>query len=232
MLKQTLIALAGAALLAPAFAKTDALPTGAGAAVGRTPALASSLITFDDGAVSEGDTLFDQYASMGVTFYANAFSGENPITGGPFASNSDMTITATDVGGLGGPSLVSGNLLHSFGGWLGEDGDPSILMEFAFDVSNVNADFAGLGIVGSSGLVAFDASGAYLGMVTNAGTGQANLSISFANMRYVAILPGEYGDWVGVDNINFTAAVPEPQSYALMALGLAGLAAFARRRRS
>jgi hypothetical protein len=146
---------AGAALLAPAFAKTDALPTGAGTAVGRTPALAATLITFDEGLVSEGDTLFDQYAAMGVFFTPNGFTGTNSITGNPFATNSDMTITATDLGGLGSPALVSGNLLHSFGGWLAEDGDPSIVMTFAFDVSSVSADFAGMAIVGSTGLMAY-----------------------------------------------------------------------------
>jgi hypothetical protein len=191
MLKKTLIALAGAALLAPAFAKTDALPTGAGTAVGRTPALAATLITFDEGLVSEGDTLFDQYAAMGVFFTPNGFTGTNSITGNPFATNSDMTITATDLGGLGSPALVSGNLLHSFGGWLAEDGDPSIVMTFAFDVSSVSADFAGMAIVGSTGLMAYDAAGGFLGQVTNAGGGQANLSLSFSNIRSVVILPGE-----------------------------------------
>ncbi|MBP8146079.1 MAG: PEP-CTERM sorting domain-containing protein [Inhella sp.] len=169
---------------------------------------------------------------MGVFFTPNGFTGTNSITGNPFATNSDMTITATDLGGLGSPALVSGNLLHSFGGWLAEDGDPSIVMTFAFDVSSVSADFAGMAIVGSTGLMAYDAAGGFLGQVTNASTGQANLSLSFSNIRSVVILPGEFNDWVGVDNISFTAAVPEPQTYALMALGLAGLAGVARRRRS
>jgi hypothetical protein len=34
------------------------------------------------------------------------------------------------------------------------------------------------------------------------------------------------------DNAEFTAAVPEPQTWALMVLGLAGIAGVARRRQS
>lgn len=72
----------------------------------------STTLNFED--LAEGSTLSTQYAASGVTFIANAFSGP----GGPvaqWASNTDMTITAVDLGGLGGPSLVSTKLLHSYG---------------------------------------------------------------------------------------------------------------------
>jgi hypothetical protein len=44
----------------------------------------------------------------------------------------------------------------------------------------------------------------------------------------VAVRPGNYLDYVAVDNITF-APVPEPVTYATMALGLAGLLAWRRR---
>ncbi len=37
-------------------------------------------------------------------------------------------------------------------------------------------------------------------------------------------------DYIGIDTVSVAAAVPEPSTYALMALGVAGLALFARRR--
>ena len=84
-------------------------------------------ITFDD--LAPGTILSTQYAALGVVFSANAFSGKNGnSTDADWATNTDMGIVAStgaDVGGLGGPALVSGNILHSFSGWLAEDGDAS-----------------------------------------------------------------------------------------------------------
>ena len=89
-------------------------------------------IDFDDLAV--GDILAGQYAPVGVTFSANAFSGPGSSSSGvDWATNTDMTIVSIDTGelgldygALGVPSLVAGNILHHFDNWQSlEDGDPS-----------------------------------------------------------------------------------------------------------
>jgi hypothetical protein len=212
MIKKTVFAAAAAGLL---------LAAGQASAV---------TITFED--LTVGTTLSTQYA--GVTFSANAFTGPGTSTSGEaWATNTDMTIvssTGADVGGLGTPPLVSGNLLRSFDGWLTEDGDPSFKITFASAVSSISADFAGVSTPADVHLIAYNGA-TVLGDVTSAVTsGQFTLSFAAASITSVAITPGSYNDWVGVDNITYTvAAVPEVSTYAMMALGL-GLMAFKRRK--
>jgi PEP-CTERM motif len=191
-------------------------------------------ITFED--LVAGSTLSNQYAAQGVTFSGNAFSGPGSSTSGePWATNSDMTIvssTGGDVGGLGTPGLVSGNILRSFNGWLGEDGDPSFLMTFSTPVASVSMDFAGVFDGPDVTLWAYD--GATLLGTTSGGasaSGQFTLGFAAASITSVAVRPGTFNDWVGVDNIVF-APVPETSTYAMMALGLALLGVAARRRRA
>lgn len=197
-----------------------------------TPASAT-LITFDNLAV--GTVLSNQYA--GVTFTANAFSGASSSSaGGNWATNTDMTIvssTGGDVGGLGTPSLVSGNILRSFNGWLNEDGDPSFSINFAAPISSISMAFAGVSTPADVRLFAYNGNtllGTVAGTVT---TGQFVLSFSSASITRVAVTPGSFNDWVGVDNINYTAAagaVPEPTSWAMMIAGF-GVVGGAMRRR-
>jgi hypothetical protein len=193
----------------------------------------AATITFED--LAEGATLSTQYAGLGVTFSPNVFADPLPSPTGGWATNTDMTITSTDVGGLGSPSLVSGNLLHAFGnsvanGWLSEDGDPSFLMTFSTPISFISAAFAGVSTPADVHLIAYNGA-TQLGDITSAvTTGQFVLSFAAASITSVAITPGSFNDWVGVDNINFTAAaVPEASTYAMMALGM-GLLAFKRRK--
>lgn len=200
----------------------------------------AATITFED--LAEGATLSNQYAGIGAIFSANAFTG----AGGPngnWATNSDMTITSSvtgDVGGLGTPTgAVSGNVLHAFGnivanGWLSEDGDPSFLITFTTPVSFISAAFAGVFTPADVHLVAYNGATLLANIVSllPAGTNsQYVLSYSAPMITSVAITPGTFNDWVAVDNITFTpaAAVPEVSTYAMMALGM-GLLAFKRRK--
>lgn len=190
-------------------------------------------ITFED--LVAGSTLSNQYAAQGVTFSANAFSGPGTSTSGePWATNTDMTVvssTGADVGGLGTPALVSGNILRSFNGWLSEDGDASFLMTFSTPVASVSMDFAGVSSGPDVTLWAYN--GATLVGTTSGSvsTGQFTLGLAAAAITSVAVRPGSFNDWVGVDNIVF-APVPETSTYAMMALGLALLGVAARRRKA
>jgi hypothetical protein len=184
-------------------------------------------ITFEDLAV--GATLGAQYAGQGATFAPNGFSGAGGPTGS-WATNTDMTIvssTGSDVGGLGSPSLVSGKLLRSFNGWLSENGDPSFSITFGTPVSSIAATFAGVSTASSTRIFAYDGA-SLLGSVAGSTSGQFTLSFAAPSITKVVVTPGDYNDWVGVDNIVFQP-VPEASTYAMMALGMA-LLAFKRRR--
>ncbi|MDT8999107.1 PEP-CTERM sorting domain-containing protein [Paucibacter sp. APW11] len=203
--------------------------------VGRLPTAAGSYtITFDEGRVAEGDWLDNQYADWGVTFLAPAFEG-NDSPNGAWATNTDMTIVTIgngNHGGLGSPSLASGNILHSYDGWLGEDGDPSFYLAFSAPIKHFSVDFAGVALPDSTSIQVYDVNASFLGYAVASSTGQLTLTYDSATpIGYVAITAGEYNDWVGVDNISFTVAgVPEPETYALMAMGLGALALVRRRR--
>ena len=185
-------------------------------------------ISFDD--LAAGTILSNQYAAQGAIFSANAFSGAGSSSSSqPWATNTDMAIvssTGADVGGLGLPSLVSGNILHSFNGWLGENGDPSFRIAFSTPVTLVSATFAGVSTPADVRLFAYDGT-TLLATVTGTTAGQFVLSFIGSTITSVVITPGSYDDWVGVDNIVFQP-VPEVSTYAMMGLGLA-LLAFRRR---
>ncbi|MDO9093097.1 MAG: PEP-CTERM sorting domain-containing protein [Rubrivivax sp.] len=196
-------------------------------------------INFDD--LATGSTLSNQYAGLGVTFSPNAFSGPGSSgSGQPWASNTDMTLAsvtggAADVGALGSPSLVSGNVLHRYNNWLGEDGDPSFLINFSTPVTSVSLDFAGV----SGNLYAPDSrlfiyNGSTLlaevgATLPSSSVAQLTLSYAAASITSVAVAMGSYDDWVAVDNLVF-APVPEPGTYGLMALGLLAVVGAAQRR--
>jgi hypothetical protein len=192
-------------------------------------------ITFDPGdpigGLAAGTTLGSQYwAATGATFLANAFVAPG------WATNTDATIVDSaggDVGVLGAPSLVSGNLLHSFSGWLAENGDPSILIFFSTPISHFAVDMAGIGAPGSGIVYAYSYDGSYtfLGGLQSVATGQIHFGFSsLVPIDAIVLVPGSFGDWVAVDNISFTT-IPEPSTVGLCVIGAAALA-FRRLRRN
>lgn len=191
----------------------------------------ATTLTFED--LVAGVKLSNQYAALGAVFSANAFTGPGTSSSGkPWSALTDMTIvssTGADVGGLGSPSLVSGNILHSFNGWLAEvDGDPSFKITFSGVVTGFSVVFAGVST--AADVTVYSYNGATLvNTVSGSSTGQFVLGYA-GPLTSVAIRPGSFNDWVGVDNVTYTLApVPEVSTYAMMGAGLA-LLAFRRRK--
>jgi MYXO-CTERM domain-containing protein len=210
-------------------------------------AASAQTINFDD--LAAGATLGTQYAAMGVLFSANAFSGTgSSSSGSDWATNTDMTIVSIDTGelgldygALGVPSLVSKNILHHFLNWQTlEDGDASFRIDLGKPASSVSVTFAGIGGMSSAPdtrIFAFAGStllGTVAGALPNDQVGQLTLTFTGAGITRIAVAPGSFDDWVGVDNIVITPAVviPEPEVWSLTLLGLAAIASARRRRPS
>jgi PEP-CTERM motif len=212
--------------------KTSIVATAAGLLLAATQASAVT-ITFEE--LADGATLSNQYAALGVLFSPNAFSGANTnSTAQSWATNTGMTVTDTDLGLAGAPLLASGKMLHSYGNFFAEDGDPSMLATFSRPVKSFSADFAGIDSSGDVTLTVYSGSAVIATVVATACIVpcQQTLSFSAPLITRVALAPGSVADWVGVDNITFTAAapVPEASTVTMLALGM-GLLALRRRRR-
>lgn len=180
------------------------------------------LINFDD--LANGTVVSNQYA--GVTFSSGGRTGANELGSGfDYATATDM-LASTDGGS--GYQASDMNMLHSFGGWLGEDGDPVITLTFSSAIQSISCLVMGIGeaqytrlIARSGGLDVATAT------ATAAGGSRQTLSLNGLNVTEIQITPGYFGDWVGIDNIQYEL-VPEPAT--MVALGL-GAAAMLRRRR-
>ena len=163
----------------------------------------------------------------------SAFYGTTGANLGTWATNTDMTVTGTDLGAES-PTLAGVNQLHAYGntypGWLAEDGDPSFLIDFPSAISMITVTFAG-DSTGSSGIADF--SGGTISKVVHVAVGPntALESVTLTGLRSnnILVVPGAYGDWASVVSITFSA-VPEPSTYALMFGGALALGVVAVRR--
>jgi len=123
-------------------------------------------------------------------------------------------------------------------------GNLGILMHFAFDISFlslVGNDVGGCSGIGgdceSVTLTAYDAAGIKIGQTFSTSKlpgvfDQTFASISMSGMRYVAFnyTDTQFG-FYAIDDLTFeTAAIPEPETYAMLLAGL-GLLGFAARHR-
>ena len=195
----------------------------------------ANAVLIDFNGLSELETVTTQFT--GVTF-TPGFTGTNPLNGeAPFATNTDMRVTSSDFGS--GVPGGTGNLLHTFSGWNAELNPPVFTITFAQPISAFSATFHGIGggAEASTGIFAFSggAGGTLLGSAIAGGGGTQTLALNaLASADTIVVTPGNFGDWVGVDDINYTTApaiVPESGTLALLGFALAPVAFGLARRR-
>jgi hypothetical protein len=203
------------------------------------------VINFDD--LLPNTTLGDQYAGLGATFTANVLSGTGSSSSTfDWATNTDMTIVSLSVPTADGssyidlagyPQLASGNILRSFDAYFSsENGDPSFQVDFSTPINSFSALFLGVkadDLTASQDVTLWAYNGTDLvGNVSGSETvSQFALSVTAPTITSVVVRPGSFNGWVAVDNITFNTvdSVPEPSTSAMLALGLALIAATRRK---
>lgn len=179
-------------------------------------------VTFErSGNLSYGEILTNQFASQGVTFYAN--SGQAPVL---FNNGS------CNPGGLGGSSSVA----FGVSTWCGVPADRSVSsFSFSSDAQELSFKY----VTNNQSLFLFEA--LLDGMVVSSRTVSSSLNPSnttflftgsvFDTVRFTE--SGSGSDWFWIDNLSWRSAstnnVPEPAPLTLLGLGLACLFSVRRR---
>ena len=223
----------GSLTFAPALAICGLIASGAHA---------QTTVNFTGANTPEGTTLANQFSPAFFVIVSpltgddSLFYGSTGANLGTWATNTDATITGTDLGAEAS-SLAGVNQLHAYGntypGWLAEDGDGAYLFDFSKALSSISVTFAG-DSTGSSGLALL--SGGALTNVVHVPVGNntqlQTATLSGINASNILVVPGSYDDWASVVSITYTfATVPEPSTWAAV-LGGAGLLGLSLRRRS
>ncbi len=210
--------------------------TVAALAVATATAAHATTITFDDGLVTAGSVLSNQYAGLGVTFAPGGGSTPGVIAptfrAGAFAPNTDMSIGALSTSASVGAPL-SGLILHTSPGWAAETANPVFTMTFSLAITTLSMDFGGNSSTQPSIFAVNPATGVAVTVASSLAT-TVNGTLTAVGLptgtQTVIVLPGSYNDYVAVDNIVFTA-VPEPSTVAASVLGLGALGLVVRRQR-
>jgi PEP-CTERM motif len=187
---------------------------------------AAALLALSTAAVHATDIDFDSGSNGAAvgSFYAGlTFSGAS------FTSNFGLSGSS---GPLGIASTTNNYMFTAA---------QAITISFATAISSFGIDVIDLGSNGFT-VEAYDAANTLLGSSTefgpDVGVGHFDkVSVAYDGISSVRMFQAlsTFGDGVLLDNLSYEAsavvAVPEPSTYALMALGLAGLGIAARRRR-
>lgn len=202
-------------------------------AVAAAPAVAASLINFEtDGAgnpLAPGTVIAEQYAPVGVHFVGSAF--DEP--GNPddlFANNTDMRLTTAggDTAALPNIPAGAGNFLHTYSGWIAENGDSNLAIVFDTPITSCSITFYD-DTVGLTQMFAIEGDDILDDdqTVDSFDGPPQTLTVSSATpFTIVGVILGANNDWVAMDNVSYVT-VPEPA----VSSGLAVVAALIRRRR-
>ncbi len=174
--------------------------------------------------------------SFAGAFVGQTVTGTNPrtITGnptGPLALNTSVQTRIVNDGANPSSPVLSGDPIFN--------GPISVL--FSRDVGAVGLDGGFFDAIGGTSIRAFRRDGTTIGTVTNTALGIEFFGLASQSGNDIAgisfFITGAEPAGFAIDNLTFgdrsvvNPVVPEPSTYLLMATGLAGLGAVARRRR-